>query len=41
MLAYAAPVRDVRFLLEHVFRYDERVVALPGFEAAGVDVVRA
>ena len=41
MPGYDAPIRELRFLLEDVFRYDEKTAVLPGFEDATLDVVMA
>jgi alkylation response protein AidB-like acyl-CoA dehydrogenase len=41
MPGYDAPLREVRFLLEGVFGYEQHTPALPGFEDATLDVVMA
>ncbi|MFM0092037.1 acyl-CoA dehydrogenase C-terminal domain-containing protein [Paraburkholderia sediminicola] len=41
MPGYDAPIREVRFLLEDVFGYDQNTPTLPGFEDATLDVVMA
>ncbi|MEX3937549.1 acyl-CoA dehydrogenase C-terminal domain-containing protein [Paraburkholderia phymatum] len=41
MPGYDAPIREIRFLLEDVFGYDENTPNLPGFEEATLDVVMA
>ncbi|HSK41786.1 MAG TPA: acyl-CoA dehydrogenase, partial [Arenibaculum sp.] len=40
MIPYAAPVQDMRFVLNQVIGFD-RVAALPGFDAASPDLVDA
>jgi alkylation response protein AidB-like acyl-CoA dehydrogenase len=41
MPGFDAPIRELRFLLEDVFRFDEKTAKLPGFEDATLDVVMA
>jgi alkylation response protein AidB-like acyl-CoA dehydrogenase len=41
MPSYDAPIREVRFLLEDVFGYEQNTPILPGFEEATLDVVMA
>lgn len=41
MPGYDAPIREIRFLLEDVFRYEQRTTCLPGFEDASLDIVMA
>ncbi|MBP0592281.1 acyl-CoA dehydrogenase C-terminal domain-containing protein [Paraburkholderia sp. LEh10] len=41
MPGYDAPIREIRFLLEDVFGYDQHTPNLPGFEEATLDVVMA
>jgi alkylation response protein AidB-like acyl-CoA dehydrogenase len=41
MPIYDAPIREIRFLLEDVFNYEQKVTTLPGFEDASLDVVMA
>jgi hypothetical protein len=39
-MSYAAPLADMRFVLDEVARIDE-VASLPGYEAASTDLVAA
>jgi alkylation response protein AidB-like acyl-CoA dehydrogenase len=41
MPGYDAPIREVRFLLEDVFDYEQNTSCLPSFEDATLDVVMA
>ncbi len=38
-MPYTAPLEDVRFVLEQVLHYDERVASLPGHEDADLETV--
>jgi alkylation response protein AidB-like acyl-CoA dehydrogenase len=41
MVTYAAPLDDIRFLLNEVFDYDNTVAVLPGYEEATAELVEA
>jgi alkylation response protein AidB-like acyl-CoA dehydrogenase len=40
-MPYAAPLDDVRFVLERVLHYPDRIATLPGYEEADLDTVLA
>jgi alkylation response protein AidB-like acyl-CoA dehydrogenase len=41
MPGYDAPIREIRFLLEDVFDFEQNTPRLPGFEEATLDIVMA
>ena len=41
MPSYAAPLRDMRYLLEQVFDYESTLAGLEGYEEVSLDVVMA
>lgn len=41
MATYTAPLREYKFLLEHVLDYQGQVVSLPGYEDASLELVSA
>ncbi len=41
MVTYAAPLEDIRFLLNELLDYDGTVAGLPGYEEASADIVEA
>jgi len=41
MPSYTAPLRDMRYLLEQVFDYENTLAGLEGYDDAGLDVVMA